>query len=130
MTADDFSRQDIEFHRLTAEAYDREVTRDYSVYHRYLLEPYLNRLAEQPGAARALDLGCGTGVVSVALANRGFDVLGVDHSPEMLALAEAKTDAAGINERCHFILGDARALEAGDGEFDVRNRPRPPPSSR
>ncbi len=119
VAADDFSRQDIEFHRLTAESYDREVTREYSVYHRYLLEPYLSRLAEQPGAARALDLGCGTGVVSLALANRGFDVLGIDHSPEMLALAEAKATGSSMNGHCRFSLGDVRALEADDGAFDV-----------
>jgi ubiquinone/menaquinone biosynthesis C-methylase UbiE len=39
-----------------------------------------------PGA-RAADLGCGTGIFSRLLAARGFDVIGVDPSPEMLALA-------------------------------------------
>ena len=40
-----------------------------------------------------LDLGCGTGRLSVEFARRGYDVIGVDASPEMLAAAYArKTD--------------------------------------
>ena len=87
---DDFSQQDIEFHRATAAWYDDETTSEFSVYHRYLLEPFLDRVTAELGAVRALDLGCGTGVVSLALAERSFDVLGIDHSVEMLGVAKAK----------------------------------------
>lgn len=114
---DAFSLRDIEFHRQTAAAYDAEVTKAYGVYHRLLLEPYLDRLAEQLGPARALDLGCGTGVVSLALARRGFDVLGVDHSEDMLALAEQKLAASDMRGTCRFVSADVRELPAGDGEF-------------
>ena len=37
-----------------------------------------------------LDLGCGTGSLSVLLSNRGYEVIGVDASPEMLAQAQTK----------------------------------------
>ena len=37
-----------------------------------------------------LDAGCGTGTMSKLLLDRGFDVIGVDNSPEMLALAREK----------------------------------------
>jgi SAM-dependent methyltransferase len=116
---DEFSLQDIEFHRQTAEAYDREITEEFAVYHRYLLEPYLDRLARDLSSAHALDLGCGTGVVSLALAKRGFEVIGIDHSLEMLAIAQAKASAADLNGSCRFITGDVRDLPASDGEFDV-----------
>ncbi len=36
----------------------------------------------------ALDLGCGTGKMTFALRERGFDMTGIDVSPEMLAEAE------------------------------------------
>lgn len=40
-----------------------------------------------------LDLGCGTGSLSVLLSDRGYEVIGVDASPEMLAQAQAKAGA-------------------------------------
>lgn len=46
-----------------------------------LLEP-------QPGE-RILDLGCGTGHLTAQIAGAGADVIGIDHSPEMVAQARA-----------------------------------------
>lgn len=40
---------------------------------------------------RLLDMGCGTGNLTVRLARRGFDVIGQDASPEMLSIAAAKS---------------------------------------
>jgi SAM-dependent methyltransferase len=62
-------------------------------------------------------MGCGTGVVSLALAQRGFDVLGVDHSEDMLAVAELKLASSDLRGTCRFIVGDVRDLAVGDGEF-------------
>lgn len=39
-----------------------------------------------------LDLGCGTGTVTAMMANRGYDMIGVDISGEMLNIARTKTD--------------------------------------
>ena len=86
--------------------------------HRLLLEPYLDRIAGQLSPARALDLGCGTGVVSLALANRGFDVVGVDHSQDMLGIAEQKLAAAHLPGAWHFVVGDVRKLAMGDDQFE------------
>src|SRR5262245_52813045 len=49
-----------------------------------------------PSPGRLLDLGCGTGRLLVPFAHRGFDVVGVDLSEEMLAVAAAKVQAAGM----------------------------------
>ena len=43
-----------------------------------------------------LDLGCGTGSLSVLMAKKGYDVTGIDLSNEMLALASAKANAMKI----------------------------------
>jgi SAM-dependent methyltransferase len=40
-----------------------------------------------PAGARVLDAGCGTGRVAIELARRGYDVVGVDSDPSMLAVA-------------------------------------------
>jgi ubiquinone/menaquinone biosynthesis C-methylase UbiE len=117
-TTDEFSRRDIEFHRETAAVYDEEVTSEYAVYHRFLLEPFLDRVAARSPRGRALDLGCGTGVVSLAVARRGLEVIGVDHSPDMLAIAERKAGEAGLAAECSFETADVRALRFRDGEFD------------
>jgi ubiquinone/menaquinone biosynthesis C-methylase UbiE len=114
---DEFSLRDIEFHRETAASYDAEVTETYGVYHRLLLEPYLDEVAADLAPGPALDLGSGTGVVSLALARRGFDVVGVDHSPEMTEVARQKLRDADVRGSCRFVIGDVRQLPFGDGEF-------------
>lgn len=73
-------------------------------------------LGLRPGD-RVLDAGCGPGRHSLALARRGMDVVGVDLSPEFVALARAAADAAGT-ANVRFEVGDVRAL-AYDGEFDA-----------
>ena len=47
--------------------------------------------------ATILDVGCGSGVYSIQLAKRGASVTGIDFSPKMIALAQAKSAA----EKCH-----------------------------
>jgi SAM-dependent methyltransferase len=65
---------------------------------------------------RVLDVGCGPGRHSLALARRGFDVLGVDRSPEFVALAceAAATDGLAVE----FEELDVRELEYVS-EFDA-----------
>lgn len=69
--------------------------------------------------ARVLDIGCGTGRHAVALARRGFFVLGVDRAPRMVAAARAKARARRVARRARFLLGDAAALPVRPGSFDV-----------
>ncbi|MCX4760897.1 class I SAM-dependent methyltransferase [Streptomyces sp. NBC_01275] len=69
-----------------------------------------------PGrACDVLDLGCGTGSLSLLAAEQGHRVTGVDRSPNMIDLARAKLagrDAA-------FLLGDAAAPPVGEQLFDT-----------
>jgi SAM-dependent methyltransferase len=63
---------------------------------------------------RVLDVGCGTGRLSVALAERaGARVWGVDASPEMLAVAKAKAP-----QGVAFKVARAEALPFKDGWFE------------
>lgn len=62
---------------------------------------------------RVLDVGCGTGRLALALAERGAKVWGVDPSEEMLAQARA---AAG--RRVGLKRGPAESLPFKDGWFD------------
>ncbi|KIQ94754.1 Glycine/sarcosine N-methyltransferase [Anoxybacillus thermarum] len=46
---------------------------------------------------RMLDLGCGTGELALRLAEKGFDVTGVDVSEQMLAIAQMKAQERGVD---------------------------------
>jgi ubiquinone/menaquinone biosynthesis C-methylase UbiE len=65
----------------------------------------------------ALDVGCGTGFLSLELAGRGHRVTGIDFAPQMLAEAQRKAAAQGLAVR--FEEGDAEALRFSDASFDV-----------
>ena len=66
---------------------------------------------------QALDIGCGTGFLSLELAARGHHVTGIDFAPEMLALAKAKAASAGAAVR--FEHADAENLPFDAASFDL-----------
>jgi len=63
------------------------------------------------------DLGCGTGSMTVLLAQRGCDVIGLDVSPRMLDRARAKAQRYVVPAR--FLAGDAAAPGLRASSFDV-----------
>lgn len=71
----------------------------------------LSSLLTRYGKSRGLllDLACGTGSVSVRLAQKGYEVIGVDLSPEMLSEAQNKAYSAGQN--ILFLCQDMTALD-------------------
>jgi SAM-dependent methyltransferase len=69
------------------------------------LEAYAG-IAREVGARRVLDVGCGTGVFALLLAECGLEVTGVDPAGGSLRVAKAKPGA----ERVRWIHGDARSL--------------------
>lgn len=71
-----------------AGSYD-ELTQDvpYARWADYL-EKHFNR--QKADVRTVLDLACGTGSVTYELARRGYDLIGVDLSPDMLSIAEEK----------------------------------------
>ena len=70
-----------------------------------------------PAPARVADLGCGSGSLSVLLAEEGYDVSGLDLSGQMLELARAKAERAGV--AVSFEQGDAAEPGLEPGAFDV-----------
>jgi ubiquinone/menaquinone biosynthesis C-methylase UbiE len=75
----------------------------------------------QPGQ-RVLDVGCGPGVDTIALAvlvGESGSVDGVDADPTLVAAAERRAAAAGIHDRVHHHVADALALPFDAQTFDA-----------
>ena len=64
--------------------------------------------AAQEGAV--LELGCGTGRLSIPVARAGARLVGVDRSAPMLARARSRLKRAGLMDRTLLVRGDIREL--------------------
>src|SRR5437867_2223084 len=65
---------------------------------------------------RALDIGCGLGTHSIFLAQNGFDVTGIDISPN--AIEKAKKRAEEKNVKVNFLAGNGYDLKFDNNFFD------------
>jgi ubiquinone/menaquinone biosynthesis C-methylase UbiE len=80
------------------------------------LDAILSLAGVKPGE-RAMDIGCGTGIYALELAQRGAHVIGIDPSMEMIAIAREKLRQAGLTGR--FVCGSAEALPFRSGTVDL-----------
>jgi SAM-dependent methyltransferase len=105
--------------RMDSSAY-RILARTYDLQH-YLFTPDVpmyERLARQlaPGQP-LLEIGCGTGRVLLPLAQAGFEIVGVDNSPEMLAIGWTRLHGAAISPgarlKAEMIEADALSFDLG-----------------
>src|SRR5687768_8287448 len=71
--------------------------------------PFWRNLALQAGGP-VLELGCGTGRISIPLARAGVALTGIDRSPAMLAYARGRLRRARLAGRVHLVQGDIRSL--------------------
>ena len=95
--------------KATAQTWSPDTYDEHARFVSDLAGEVLNWLAPRSGE-RILDLGCGDGVLTEQLKNRGCRVIGVDASAGMIAAARAR----GLDAR----VADAHEL-AFDGEFDA-----------
>ncbi|KAA9026375.1 class I SAM-dependent DNA methyltransferase [Niallia endozanthoxylica] len=79
---------------------------------------FINRQASSYGVTgkNLLDLACGTGELSIQLAEEGYHVTGVDLSADMLAVAKEKAEKKGYS--LFFVEQDMSELEGLD-QFDI-----------
>lgn len=73
-------------------------------------------IEKEPTPGRALDLGCGTGTHSIYLAQRGWDVVGIDFSPKAISAACAKASQANV--KVDFQVANVSRLSFLGGQFD------------
>jgi len=93
----------------------------YAVIHqerRMRVLEWVDSLGLGPGT-RVLEVGCGAGLTSITLAERGFEVDATDTVLPMLERTRKKATAAGVAERLHTRTADVHALDFEDETFDV-----------
>ncbi|NDV66650.1 class I SAM-dependent methyltransferase [Bacteroides sp. 224] len=66
--------------------------------------------------AKILELCCGTGRLTIPIAQDGYNICGVDYTPSMLEQAETKASKAGLE--INFIEADIRTLNLQE-KFDL-----------
>ena len=77
----------------------------------------LGTLDVQLEGLRVLDLGCGTGALSLALAERGARVVGIDTSENQVRAARESARARGLDARFHVASAEDTGTESG--AFDL-----------
>ncbi len=80
--------------------------------------PFWRRIAGE-SRGPVLELGCGTGRISIPLARGGARLVGIDRSDRMLARAAQRRRRARVRDRLALIRGDMRALPFASGTFDM-----------
>lgn len=101
-----------------------------SVYENRLTRSWLPAMpavvAKLQAGGRALDVGCGTGVVPIILAKAypAAQIEGIDLDARSIAIAKGYAEAAGLGSRIRFTAAPAQAIEPGPGydlisTFDV-----------
>lgn len=96
---------------ILAPVYDRiNAELDYSAWADFI-ERLIDREYKQGAPELVLDLGCGTGRMTIELARRGYDMTGVDCSAEMLDVARNEAEAAGVGDKLLLLCQDMRSFE-------------------
>ncbi|HFB52447.1 MAG TPA: class I SAM-dependent methyltransferase [Anaerolineae bacterium] len=66
-----------------------------------------------------LEIGCGTGRVTIPLLEAGFRVTGIDLSADALAAAQKKIDAGDFGEQATLVQADMRKFSLSRTDFDM-----------
>lgn len=69
-------------------------------------------------SSKALDVGCGDGIFAFDLANKFYEIVGIDSSKELLSIAENKKLELGV-KNVSFVYGDASSMPFQGGTFDI-----------
>ncbi len=103
---------------LRAETFDTQVGHEiFSNAERQAWQALLVHHLGRGEGQRALDLGCGTGVLTQLMAEIGYEVTGMDWSDAMLARAREKSAIRGFP--AHFRCGDAEQTMEPSASYDV-----------
>ncbi|MFQ5656815.1 MAG: class I SAM-dependent methyltransferase [Candidatus Methylomirabilales bacterium] len=90
--------------------YSQRVFEGLDMQERHLVDQFMSQ------RGRVLNIGCGAGREALTLAEAGFDVVGIDVAPGMIAEAKRHAETSGIP--IQFEVRDATALDYAPSSFD------------
>ena len=83
---------------------------DYSAWADFI-EEIIKREYKNGNPELVLDLGSGTGSMTLELAKRGYDMTGIDYSVEMLDIARERAEKAGLSDKMLWLCQDMTEFE-------------------
>lgn len=92
------------------------IRRTVHIGHEQMLATAQRWLLEACVTGHVLDAGCGTGLFTLGMAQRGFDVTAADISPRMVAATCDNATQAGLSDRVTCVESD---IESVQGTFDA-----------
>ena len=112
-----FREDDPDLNCWNPDSYSEAVQSRYALEHKhYSLLKWIKELKKY-GKKRVLDVGCGSGVVTLELVRSGFSTVSVDASKAMLNHLE-KNLPENKRTDCRCVLADCKSLPFPDGFFD------------
>jgi ubiquinone/menaquinone biosynthesis C-methylase UbiE len=105
---------------------DEKFAGSYARRHQKMAEKFGHECAEKLSSrgfrsGRILDAGCGFGGTAIVLAKRfpNSEIVGIDLSEPLLRLANQTAQAAKLEHRARFEIGDVEKIQYADRSFDV-----------
>lgn len=92
---------------------------------KYALRAYSHRMQYESvlsyvkAGMKVLDAGCGDGVLSLMMAEKGAEVIGVDLSVPNIESSKSRAESAGFLSKISFKTGDVENLSFPDNSFDL-----------
>lgn len=134
MERDDRLERELKYHRKIADELTKVVrpvsqetivryarTRDWKYFEKEAVFHYIKKCIFAKKHVDICDFGCGDGIYAcqVALANQNVNVIGIDVSPDLIALARKNAEINKVADRVKFVLADAESYSAAGGSFDL-----------
>lgn len=91
-----------------ARYYDRFVGADYQKITTFIDETIKQHF---PSASLVCDIGCGSGTITLSLQQKGYDMIGIDGSPEMLSIAQEKRTQFSCGDGALFLCQELPEFE-------------------
>lgn len=118
MSKKEATEETLYFWNTSAESYSegvRKELKDHAISDKWVRKILEN--APDREKLRILDIGTGPGFFTINFARLGYDVHGIDISPEMVNVAKRNAADAGV--QCDFRVMNANTLDFPDGSFDL-----------